>query len=64
MQFLIGAVLGVAVGLVVGISGTSMYYEQQILAGYTRAPAITSVRHHLAVEPWHGSLNAPIIEAS
>jgi hypothetical protein len=42
MQFLIGAVLGVAVGLLAGIIGTSWYYEHQILAGYTQPPAITS----------------------
>jgi hypothetical protein len=41
MQFLIGTVFGVAVGLVVGITGTSMYYEHQILVGYTQPPAIT-----------------------
>ena len=42
MQFLIGAVLGAAVGLVVGIVGTSWHYEHQILAGQTQTPSITS----------------------
>jgi hypothetical protein len=42
MQVLIGAVLGVAVGLLVGILCTSWYDEHQILAGYTAPPAITS----------------------
>ena len=42
MQLLIGAVFGVAAGLVVGIVGTSWYYEHKILAGYTQPPAITT----------------------
>jgi hypothetical protein len=42
MRFLIGAVLGLAIGLVVGILGTSWHYEHQILAGYTQSPPIIS----------------------